>query len=174
MSKIVTLQDCPVGLFLAKGGSLCFKSEYTSETGRIDAYVVSTGEAFWGGVLTATEQRLLPVTPVSNMLALLFAASAHGSVPGPVANFLAGVAAEVARAISLFPGPNPNLAALTEEVGELAKAVLDARAEQQRNGAIDPAYWQDINDEAMQVAAMACRIACEGDPTMDVVPEGDS
>lgn len=56
------LENCPPGLFLFEGaGGRClgFKSEYRTEkhdeTGQIigtqtDAYVVASGEYFWGGV----------------------------------------------------------------------------------------------------------------------------
>ena len=63
---------------------------------------------------------------------------------------------EVSNAQEKFPDPSGNMAALMEEVGELAKAMLE---EPQEN------VWI----EAFQVAAMACRIACEGDPTLDSV-----
>lgn len=59
---------------------------------------------------------------------------------------------EAMHAIKKFPQPNPNLAALMEEVGELAKAFLEG----------EESYR--IYAEAKQVAAMACRIAIEGDP----------
>lgn len=73
--------------------------------------------------------------------------------------FLLGVAKEVKRAVTKFPQPNPNLAALTEETGELAKALLHIR-----EGISDS--WSDVYTEAVQTAAMACRVALEGDPTI--------
>ncbi len=78
-------------------------------------------------------------------------------------NFLSDVGAEVVRAISKFPQPNPTLAALTEEVGELAKAVLHIREGKSSD-------WWRVHDEAVQVATMACRVALEGDPTVGAVP----
>ncbi len=48
------------------------------------------------------------------------------------------------------------MTALTEEVGEVAKALLE-----------EP--WQNVVDEAVQVATMALRLAVEGDPTMTEV-----
>ncbi len=85
-----------------------------------------------------------------------------------VRNFLCEVEDEVIHAKSEparieFPQPNPTLAALTEEVGELAKALLHIR----EGKASD---WQRVYDEAMQVAAMACRVALEGDPTVGPTP----
>ena len=53
-----------------------------------------------------------------------------------------------------FPQPDGLLAALMEEVGELAKAIMD-----------EPAT--NVRAEAIQVAAVAIRLAEEGDPTLD-------
>lgn len=44
MKNPIALKDCPVGLFLSLNGELCLKTEYGD-----DAYIVSTGEKFWGG-----------------------------------------------------------------------------------------------------------------------------
>lgn len=41
-----TLEECPPGPFL-HGKDVCFKSEYHSNTGRIEAYC-SSGEAYHG------------------------------------------------------------------------------------------------------------------------------
>lgn len=57
-----------------------------------------------------------------------------------------------------FPQPNACMCALTEEVGELAKALMD-----------EPSA--NVRAEAIQVAAMAVRVALEGDPTIDFVRE---
>jgi len=61
------------------------------------------------------------------------------------------VAAEIERARTKFPMPNPNLAALMEEVGELAEALLKRKP------------WREVRAEAVQVAVMAQRVAEEGD-----------
>lgn len=61
---------------------------------------------------------------------------------------------ETERAVTKFPQPNASMCALAEEVGELAKALMDEPSER---------VWQ----EAIQVAAMAARVAVEGDPTID-------
>jgi len=66
--------------------------------------------------------------------------------------FLESVEAEIYSATKKFPYPNPNLAALMEEVGELAKAMLEKEP------------FDNIFKEAVQVAAMAARCAIEGDP----------
>lgn len=64
---------------------------------------------------------------------------------------LLDVRREVERARSKFPGNHKLLAALMEEVGELAQAMLQKK---------DP---HDIAKEAIQVAAVAIRILEEGD-----------
>lgn len=75
----------------------------------------------------------------------------------PDSGILAEIAAEVARARALFPGSEFRLAALVEEVGELANAMLEHR--------LGKDTLEHIREEAVQVAAMAIRIAEEGDST---------
>jgi len=70
--------------------------------------------------------------------------------------FLADVFAEVHRDRRKFPDPVCLVLALTEEVGELAKAVLEEPADR-------------VRSEAIQVAAVAARIALEGDPLADSI-----
>lgn len=53
-----------------------------------------------------------------------------------------------------FPRPDGTVAALAEEVGELAKAMLDESPER-------------VYCEAVQVAVVALRVALEGDPSLD-------
>lgn len=65
---LVTLAECPIGLFLSAGGELCLKTEYGTNEGRIDAYIVSSGEFFWGDhPQTIASQRVQMVTPVENV-----------------------------------------------------------------------------------------------------------
>jgi len=66
--------------------------------------------------------------------------------------------AEHERAVKKYPEPNPNLAALMEEVGEVARALLDNQSD------------AALRAECVQVAAMACRIATRGDAQF---PRGD-
>jgi NTP pyrophosphatase (non-canonical NTP hydrolase) len=75
--------------------------------------------------------------------------------------FLSDVHREVDRARDKFPGSNLVLAALTEEVGELAQAMLKRRAGKMTD--------KDVWNEAVQVAAMALRCAVEGDPSFNAV-----
>lgn len=63
MHHTVTLAACPVGLFFS-GKTLCVKTEYANNDGRIDAYIVESGEFFWGGTARGEDQRQLPVRPV--------------------------------------------------------------------------------------------------------------
>lgn len=76
--------------------------------------------------------------------------------------FDADVSAELARARAKFPGNTLQLAALSEEVGELAKALLDHRS--------GKGTAEEVYAEAVQVAAMACRVAVEGDSTFPYDP----
>ena len=66
----VRLGNAPVGLFEYKG-TICFKSEYgevkTDEIGtfvQVKAFVVCSGEYFWGGAKTSRERNDLLVTPL--------------------------------------------------------------------------------------------------------------
>ena len=57
------LIDAPVGLFMSKEGEMCLKTEYIADWG-VEAYIVSSGETYWGGVKTAEERNNLEVTPI--------------------------------------------------------------------------------------------------------------
>ena len=72
----------------------------------------------------------------------------------PLDAFLADVRAEVLRAREKFPGDRIMLLALAEEFGELVKAALD-----------EPSA--NVRKEAMQTAAMACRVVLDGDGSVD-------
>jgi hypothetical protein len=62
--KATPLSSCPIGLFLC-GDELCLKTEYGNNEGRIDAYIVSSGEFFWGDApQTVASQRAQMVRPV--------------------------------------------------------------------------------------------------------------
>jgi NTP pyrophosphatase (non-canonical NTP hydrolase) len=66
-------------------------------------------------------------------------------------DFLLDLSSEVARARNKFPTNDLLFAALVEEVGEVAKALQDETRER-------------VYEELVQVAAMALRLAVEGDP----------
>lgn len=64
----VSLAACPIGLFVSGLGSLCLKTEYGNNDGRIDAYIVSSGEFFWGDhPQTIPNQRSQLVRPVTDV-----------------------------------------------------------------------------------------------------------
>ena len=70
--------------------------------------------------------------------------------------------AEVRRARGKFPGNRFLLAALTEEVGELARALLQRQGEAQ------------VQREALQVACVALRILEEGDASFADVTDAEA
>jgi hypothetical protein len=75
---------------------------------------------------------------------------------------MAAISAEVVLARTKFPGNRFLLAALTEEVGELAKAMLQRR---------DP---DEVQREAIQVACVAIRILEEGDASFAYVSDAEA
>lgn len=77
------------------------------------------------------------------------------AVGTPEFTFLFEVVLEVKAAREKFPSPNFNTLALIEEVGELIQAILNGE------------HKGIIRKEAIQVAAMATRIALENDPAID-------
>lgn len=80
---------------------------------------------------------------------------------------LKSIGDEVARAREKFPDATHALAALQEEVGELANALIEL----QRGNAACAADGADaVRAEAIQVAAMAVRIIEEGDPEFPACP----
>lgn len=76
------------------------------------------------------------------------------SAASPEVILFVEIGRELVRARNLFPGPNVTLAALMEEVGELAKATFE---EPRAN----------VRKEAVQVAVMAMRMVLDGDHTFD-------
>lgn len=72
--------------------------------------------------------------------------------------FLRDVLEELGHARDEFPGNKHILAALTEEVGEVAEALLDN--ESLLNIEVDS---RDVYEEAVQAACVAARLATEGD-----------
>lgn len=60
-----TLAKCPVGLFIDSFGDLCLKTEYRTEKGAVEAYIVESGEFFWGEAPQTVQNQLRQmVTPV--------------------------------------------------------------------------------------------------------------
>ncbi|PGO61772.1 hypothetical protein CN980_29010 [Bacillus cereus] len=59
----VRLADLEPGKLFRFGDTIGFKSEYRTG-GAIEAFIVGSGEMFWGGTSTAKEQRELMVEPI--------------------------------------------------------------------------------------------------------------
>lgn len=78
-------------------------------------------------------------------------------------DFLEDVQQELIRARAKFPNPHFSMTALTEEVGELARALLKVKAGKESPVTV----WE----EAVQVAAMALRVAVEGDLSIRTYPD---
>lgn len=80
---------------------------------------------------------------------------------------------ELANARKYFPMPNPTFAALVEEVGELAAALLQLTVQKQTGKISKNGPVNDLNVamEAIQVAVMAIRVVEEGDPSFAYLPE---
>lgn len=57
--KRVKLIDCPIGLFI-HDDTLCFKTDYD------EAYIVRSGERFWGGIIIDKEIGETLVLPISD------------------------------------------------------------------------------------------------------------
>lgn len=67
LPSTVPLYMAPVGLFDFEG-TLCIRTEY-STNGRPDAYIIKSGEYFWGGARDPQEACLLQVMPLEVSLA---------------------------------------------------------------------------------------------------------
>ena len=78
-------------------------------------------------------------------------------------HFMQKVNDQYSIASEKFPAPNPNCAALADEVCELVLALLHIREGKSND-------WNRVFEEAVQVATMAARCAIEGDATIGVVP----
>lgn len=64
-----SLADCPPGLFVGSSGALGFRSEYGLTIGGTvtaypEAFVLESGECWWGGATTHPERADQVVTPV--------------------------------------------------------------------------------------------------------------
>lgn len=68
-----TLEACPVGLFIADAcDTLGMKTEYHTDKGAVEAYIVESGEFFWGdNPQTVERQRAQIVRPISYADAIL-------------------------------------------------------------------------------------------------------
>jgi hypothetical protein len=64
VSEEVSLNDLPAGSLFQYGGTIALKSEYRTRNDAIEAFIVGSGEMFWGGTDTASEQGELMVKPI--------------------------------------------------------------------------------------------------------------
>lgn len=81
--------------------------------------------------------------------------------------FLENVLSEYEKAVKKYPKPNPTIAALTEEVGEVTQAALHIYEGKSYD-------WWRVYDEAVQVAVVAARLALEGDGMYNIVPSEEN
>ena len=59
----VRLIDLEPGTLFEFNGTFALKTEYRTDSGATEAYIVGSGEMFWGGTNTAEEQCELMVEP---------------------------------------------------------------------------------------------------------------
>ena len=78
------------------------------------------------------------------------------------------VSEELVRARNKFPDTNHMFDALVEEVGELAKALLEQEQEKHKG-----VTSEDVYAEAIQCAAMAIRMVEEGDKSYPLYKPDD-
>lgn len=66
MEDVCRLDEAPIGLFMCNG-ELCLKTEYREPNGAVSAFIVSSGEFFWGpSPQTVANQNACDVRPVSD------------------------------------------------------------------------------------------------------------
>ena len=115
MAAPVTLAECPIGLFRC-GDTLALKTEYGNNEGRIDAYIVESGEFFWGDPpQTVKRQRAQIVYPVIPPPWATVATSATHETPGA-----AGVGGGVNSQPTDAPR-TPEPAVFTREMADLLR-----------------------------------------------------
>lgn len=67
----IALKELPSGSLFSFNGTIALKSEYRSESGAIEAYIVGSGEMFWGGTQTAEALQELIVFPIQTGVEIL-------------------------------------------------------------------------------------------------------
>lgn len=136
-------------LFLAsRGGLAALLCEAQFLLDRIDSldWSVDLEEFFrdWNGHVEPPLCRLRALLPQTG----------EGARDSGIDVFLSDVRAEFHRGRAKFPGNELKTVALSEEFGELVKAVLDEAA-------------ADVRKEAVQLAAMCLRLVIDGDSSVD-------
>jgi hypothetical protein len=68
--KVVTLEDLPQGSLFITTDNTCLglKTEYCTEQGAIEAYIIGSGEVFWGGTNVPKDQRKVLVHEVKTKI----------------------------------------------------------------------------------------------------------
>jgi hypothetical protein len=80
MKDVCRLDEAPIGLFMSDG-ELCLKTEYREPNGAISAFIVSSGEFFWGpSPQSVATQNAADVRPISEDAVVQFLI-ASGEVP---------------------------------------------------------------------------------------------
>jgi len=64
IKRITTFEKLPSGSLFICGSTLCLKTEYRTN-GNSDAYIVGSGEYFWGGTQTKEDRDKLEVIEVN-------------------------------------------------------------------------------------------------------------
>lgn len=102
---LVRLDECPVGLFW-HGDTLAMKSEYGDNEGRLDCYIVSSGEYFCGpSPQTIANQRACMVRPVTEAeLSVLSAPTQPAASREDVARIIDPLAFETLRELCARKG----------------------------------------------------------------------
>lgn len=74
------LEDLPSGSLFIHKNSVCLKTEYKNNNGTIDAFIIGSGEMFWGGAKTSEEQAKIEVLPIEIDFKELLKISAKESI----------------------------------------------------------------------------------------------
>lgn len=160
----VSLEDLEAGSLFYFNNTLCVKSEYrTPSSGAIEAFIVGSGEMFWGGTSSSEEQAKLIVQPVVvvNGQSARIDLEADAADSAGLRTAIDAVMSERARQDAKWGEQNhePQLwmGILMEEVGELAQAVNETVFD---NGPGERAKggYENMRAEAVQVAAVALSI----------------
>ncbi|PJZ18335.1 hypothetical protein CEW46_29155 [Bacillus cereus] len=64
VGKPVQLSELHPGSLFKFGDTIGMKSEYSNYRGAVEAYIVGSGEMFWGGTSNARDQVALMVQPL--------------------------------------------------------------------------------------------------------------
>ncbi|KZE06289.1 hypothetical protein B4117_2167 [Bacillus mycoides] len=62
----VRLIDLEPGSLFEFNGTFALKTEYRTDSGATEAYIVGSGEMFWGGTMNYREQNELMVRPIDS------------------------------------------------------------------------------------------------------------